>query len=146
MSVLKLLKEDHQKVIKILGQLSESSQLAIKIRKQGFDQLVQELTIHTTFEEQILYPALKKNAKIKDMIFEAYEEHHFVDFIIREMQQLPVNAETWLAKLSVLEENLKHHIKEEEKSLFPKAKLILSENTQNQMEIQLKEYKAKSSG
>lgn len=144
MSVFKLLKEDHQKVIGLIDELLQSSTGAVKSRKQRFGDLVKELTIHTQFEEQVLYPELKKNTKIKNLIFEAYEEHHLVDFIINEMQQLEFNDETWIAKLTVLKECLRHHIKEEEKSVFPKAKQFLKNDIQKQIKITLIEFKDKN--
>lgn len=144
MNLIKMLKEDHKKVLMITDKLLQSSQRAIKIREQGFTQLVEELTIHTQFEEQIFYPALKAKTETKGLIFEAYEEHHIVDVVINEMKQLAFNDEKWFAKLAVLNENLKHHIKEEEHSVFVKAKKLLPEKLLSQMAEELSAYKMKA--
>lgn len=144
MNVIKMLKEDHKKVLMIMEKLLKSSQRAVKVREQGFAQLVEELTIHTQFEEQIFYPALKTKAETKSLIFEAYEEHHLVDVIINEMKQLAFNDDKWFAKLTVLNENLKHHIKEEEHSVFVKAKKILPEKIMSQMAEELSDFKEKA--
>ncbi len=64
--------------------------------------LKNELTVHQTIEEEILYPALKEHAKTKDIALEGYEEHHVVDRIMGELEATPVDDETWGAKLTVM--------------------------------------------
>lgn len=139
-----MLKEDHKKVLMIMNKLLQSSQRAVKVREQGFAQLVEELTIHTQFEEKIFYPVLKAKTETKSLILEAYEEHHIVDVIVNEMKQLAFNDEKWFAKLTVLNESLKHHIKEEEHSVFVKSKKLLPEKILSQMAEELSDFKEKA--
>ena len=83
MDALSLLKEDHGNVKKLLKQLSETTERAIKTREELFAKLKRELEIHEAIEEEIIYPALKQHAEAKELILEAYEEHDVVNVILR---------------------------------------------------------------
>ena len=127
MDALKLLKDDHKKVKGMLEKLDATTERAEKTRTEMLQTLKQELTVHETIEEEILYPALKEFAKTKDIALEGYEEHHVVDGIMAELEATPVDDETWGAKLTVMKENLEHHIEEEETDMFPKARKVMDE-------------------
>jgi hypothetical protein len=119
------LKDDHAKVKKMLEELDGTTERAEKTRTEIFGRLKHELTIHETIEEEILYPALKEFAKTRDIALEAYEEHHVVDQIVGELETTPVTDETWGAKLTVMKENLEHHIEEEEDEMFKQARQVM---------------------
>ncbi len=127
MDALTLLKEDHDKVKGMLSKLDETTERAEVTRTEGLEKLKQELTVHEAIEEELLYPALIEFAKTKDITLEAYEEHHVVDTIMSELEQTPVDDETWAAKLTVMKENLEHHIEEEEDDMFKKARQVMDE-------------------
>src|SRR4029079_17433823 len=128
MDALTLLKDDHDKVKGMLDKLDKTTERAELTRTEGLQALKQELTIHETIEEEILYPALKEFAKTRDIALEAYEEHHVVDAILAELEQTPVDDETWAAKLTVMKENLDHHIEEEEDEMFKQARQVMNES------------------
>jgi hemerythrin superfamily protein len=128
MDALTLLKADHDKVKGMLNKLDDTTERAEVTRTDGLQALKQELTIHETVEEEILYPALKEFSKTRDITFEAYEEHHVVDTIMAELEQTPVDDETWAAKLTVMKENLEHHIEEEEGEMFKQARQVMDES------------------
>ena len=109
----------------MLEELDGTTERAEKTRTEGFERLKHELAIHETIEEEILYPALKEFAKTKDITLEAYEEHHVVDQIVGELEATPVSDETWGAKLTVMKENLEHHIEEEEDEMFKQARQVM---------------------
>ena len=125
MDALTLLKDDHDKVKGMLDKLEKTTERAEVTRTEGLQALKQELTTHEAIEEEILYPALKEFAKTKDITLEAYEEHHVVDTIMAELEQTPVDDETWAAKFTVMKENLEHHIEEEEGEMFKKARQVM---------------------
>ena len=127
MDALTLLKDDHDKVKGMLDKLDKTTERAEVTRTEGLQALKQELTIHETIEEEILYPALKEFAKTRDIALEAYEEHHVVDSILAELEETPVDDETWAAKLTVMKENLEHHIEEEEDEMFKQARQVMDE-------------------
>ena len=70
---------------------------------------------------------LKEHAEAKDIVLEAYEEHNVVDMVMSEIEQTPLEDETWKAKFTVMKENLEHHIEEEEGEMFTKARQALDE-------------------
>ncbi|MGZ8625446.1 MAG: hemerythrin domain-containing protein [Actinomycetota bacterium] len=125
MDALKLLKDDHDKVKKMLSQLDETTERAIKTRTETLAKLKEELTIHEAVEEEIFYPALKEHAEAREIVLEAYEEHDVVDTIMAEIEATPVEDERWGAKLTVMKENLEHHIEEEEGEMFKQARQLL---------------------
>jgi hemerythrin-like domain-containing protein len=126
--VLKTLTDDHAKVKAMLSKLDETTERSEKTRTEMLQTLKNELVVHETIEEEILYPALKEHAKTKDIALEGYEEHHVVDQIMSELEATPVDDETWGAKLTVMKENLEHHIEEEEGEMFKKARQVMSED------------------
>jgi iron-sulfur cluster repair protein YtfE (RIC family) len=127
MDALTLLKQDHDKVKGMLDKLDDTTERAEVTRTEGLAKLKQELTVHEAIEEEILYPALIEFAKTKDITLEAFEEHHVVDMIMSELESTPVEDETWAAKLTVMKENLEHHIEEEEDDMFKKARQVMDE-------------------
>ena len=57
----------------------------MKTREELFTKIKRELTVHETIEEEIFYPALKEHPKAKELVLEAYEEHHVVDMVMAEI-------------------------------------------------------------
>jgi hypothetical protein len=129
MDALKLLKDDHDRVKKMLNDLDETTERADKTRTEGLAKLKRDLSIHEVIEEEIFYPAMKEHAEAKDIVLEAYEEHDVVNIIMTEIEQTPTDDETWKAKFTVMKENLEHHIEEEEGEMFDKAREIFDAQT-----------------
>ena len=144
MEILQVLKQEHKEVAKMLKELLQTTDRAKKTREQIFFKLNHSLTIHANFEEKFFYPELKQSAQTKGMILEAYEEHHILKILLDELQNLSVTDETWSAKLKVLKENVSHHVKEEEKELFPKAKTLLDTSRLKALAQQYQAFKEKS--
>lgn len=128
MNPFTLLKDDHETFKKMLSELDATTDRAEKTRTQIFDRLKRELVAHETIEEEILYPAIREKARTRDdrdLVLEAFAEHHVADVIVAELSELPVTDEMWGAKATVLRESLEHHIEEEEGDLFTTARKIL---------------------
>ena len=126
MDAFELLKKDHEKVSGIFEKLEPTTERGVKTREELFAQLKQELEIHTRIEETILYPVLKQAEETHDITLEAYEEHNVVKTLLTELDELSKDDETWEAKLTVLKENVEHHVEEEEGEMFKKARKVLS--------------------
>lgn len=118
MDAISLLKQDHEKVKKLLEDLDATTERGVKTREDLFAKVKSELEVHEAIEEEILYPALKSHPKLEELVLEAYEEHHVVDLVMEEIEGVPFDDETWGPKLTVMKENLEHHIEEEEKEMF----------------------------
>jgi hypothetical protein len=124
MDALSLLKEDHKKVKRMLGELDSTTERGVKTREELFTKLKQELEIHEAIEEEIFYPALKEHPKAKEIVLEAYEEHNVVDMVMAEIEGVAFDDERWGAKLTVMKENIEHHIEEEEGEMFKQARQV----------------------
>ena len=141
MNALDLLKEDHRKVEKLLEKMDDTSEDDVSKRKELFGEFTAEMQAHEIIEEEILYPALKQNPKAKEVVLEGFEEHHVVDVILNELNQVPFDDEQWAAKFSVMKENVEHHIEEEEEDMFEKAEEIFDESELEEMGARMLERK-----
>ena len=124
MDAITLLETDHRKVKKLLSELESTTERGVKTRSELFATIKGELTLHEIIEEEIFYPELKAHPKAKDVVLEAYEEHHVVDLLMGELEALDVGDETWGAKALVMKENVEHHMEEEEGDMFKKARQV----------------------
>jgi hemerythrin superfamily protein len=141
---LALLKKDHDQVKKMLKDLDDTTDRAIKTRQDLFERLKFSLTVHEQMEEAVLYPALKEHAETKEIALEAYEEHDVVDTILAELEQTPFDDETWHAKLTVMRENLLHHIQEEEDEMFGQVRRLFDNATLESLGEQMRTIKARA--
>ncbi|HET9249233.1 MAG TPA: hemerythrin domain-containing protein [Actinomycetota bacterium] len=144
MDALQLLKKDHDQVKKMLKDLAATTERAVKTRQELFGRLKFSLTVHEQMEETVLYPALKEHAKAKDIVLEAYEEHDVVDTILAELEQTPFEDETWHAKLTVMQENLLHHIQEEEGEMFAQARKLFDREMLGALGRQMQQIKSQA--
>ena len=124
MDAIALLKADHDKVKKLLSELETTTERGVKTRAELFSTIKGELTVHEIIEEEIFYPELKAHPKAKDIVLEGFQEHHVVDLLMKELEELDVTDETWGAKAIVMKENIEHHIEEEEGEMFKTARSV----------------------
>lgn len=124
MDAFSLLKADHRKVEELFQQLEAADG---KSKLQVFAQIKMELDLHAHIEEKVFYPALEKPKQTHDLTLEAYEEHDVVKKLLRELSRAKTANDEWEAKAKVLQENVEHHVEEEENELFPKASDVLEE-------------------
>jgi hypothetical protein len=123
MDAFNLLKADHRKVEDLFSELEAARGQA---RLRVFDQIKTELDLHAHIEEKIFYPALEKPRQTHELTLEAYEEHAVVKKLLRELSRAKTANEEWQAQAKVLQENVEHHVQEEENELFKKAAKVLS--------------------
>lgn len=132
MDAISLLKADHRKVERLFSEIEGLSDTAHASRAKLFNQIDRELTIHANIEETIFYPAFKsktqKNTDERDEVLEAYEEHGNVKAMLKKIEMLEPADETYNAKIQVLGDLVKHHVKEEETQLFKQVRERLDES------------------
>ena len=145
MNVYDLLKEDHKKVAAIFENLEPTTERALKTREELFAKLNSELEVHAAVEEQIFYPVLKEAAETRDVTFEAFEEHRVVKELLKELSATPKDSEEWTAKLTVLKENVEHHVEEEEGEMFKKARKVLTDKQAEEIGARMEAAKKKLS-
>jgi hemerythrin-like domain-containing protein len=124
MDAIALLKADHDKMRKLLTELESTTERGVKTRTELFATIKGELTVHEVIEEEIFYPELKAHPKAKDIVLEGYEEHHVVDLVMAELENLAVDDESWGAKALVMKENVEHHMEEEDGEMFKQARSV----------------------
>ncbi|MFL5346127.1 MAG: hemerythrin domain-containing protein [Hyalangium sp.] len=123
MDAIALLKADHKTVEALFRRFELAGRNAKKLKRSLVNRMVRELAIHAAIEEQVFYPAVRAKAeKLVDPILEALEEHHVVKWLLNELEGLAPDAERFEAKVKVLIENVRTHVAEEEKELFPQVR------------------------
>jgi Hemerythrin HHE cation binding domain. len=117
-----LLKADHRQVEEWFEQFEKARDGDRK--QQLATQICDALTVHATIEEEIFYPAFLAATGETDIHHEAEVEHNGAKKLIAEIEESSPDDEYFDAKVTVLSEMIKHHVKEEEKSdgMFSKAR------------------------
>jgi hemerythrin superfamily protein len=115
-----LLRADHKLVSGLFADYEKAPSAAKK--KQVVAQICSELTVHAQVEEEIFYPAVKRALKDKELIPEATVEHGTLKSLIAQVEGIEPDGELFDARIKVLSEYVKHHVKEEQDEIFPKAK------------------------
>ncbi|HEV2071660.1 MAG TPA: hemerythrin domain-containing protein [Acidimicrobiales bacterium] len=126
MDAITLLKNDHKTVEKLFKQFEKSDASDTDTRRQLVDQMVEELSVHASIEEQVFYPAVREDVPdAEDEVLEGLEEHHIVKWTLSELQAMDPSHERFEPKVTVLMESVRHHVKEEESELFPEVRKAL---------------------
>jgi len=143
MEATTLLIQDHETVKKLFKQFEAAGDEAYKTKKEIFERIKTELAIHMDIEESIFYPTVKAqpSEELKDEIREADEEHHVAKLLIAEISRMKPEDEQYDAKVTVLKENIEHHVEEEEGELFPNAKKKLGKELLEQLGEEMEERK-----
>jgi hemerythrin-like domain-containing protein len=124
MDALTLLKADHEAVETKFAKFEALGPRAMKSKAALVADVIEALSVHAAIEEQVLYPALRERFVDDDegQVLEALEEHHVVKWTLSELDGMSPDHERFDAKLTVLIEHVRHHVKEEESELFPKVR------------------------
>ncbi|MCU1594558.1 MAG: hypothetical protein JWO12_1950 [Frankiales bacterium] len=118
-----LLKTDHKTVEKLFKKFEGLGDQAYVAKRAVVDDIVKELSIHAAIEEQVFYPALRKELPdLEDDVLEGLEEHHIVKWTLDELRDLDAQNERFDAKVAVLMESVRHHVEEEETEMFPQVR------------------------
>ena len=118
-SVTDMLRKDHKKVKGLFEEFEQAEDTTTKQRI--VETALTELEVHSKLEEELIYPAIRSEIDDDDLMDEALEEHHVVHGLLGELKKMKASDERYDAKFTVLAENVRHHIKEEESKMFPKA-------------------------
>ena len=129
MDAVALIKADHREVEKLFHEFEDAGDRAYKTKQQLVSQIIKELEVHATIEEEIYYPAVDAKAKKdgKELVAEAVEEHHVVKVLLGELATMSAEDDAFDAKVTVLIENVRHHVEEEEEELLPQSEKILGD-------------------
>ncbi len=114
-----ILKKDHDAVKELFDKFEKAEKTAVK--EKIIDQAVTALKLHAVLEEELFYPAVRAHVG-SEVMNEADEEHHVAKVLIAELDSPFGKNDHRDAKFTVLAESVRHHIKEEENQMLPKAK------------------------
>ncbi len=120
LDAIALLRADHQSVSALFDRFEKTRSSTRK--KAIVSQVCLELTVHAQIEEEIFYPAVKAALKDKELVPEATVEHASVKDLIAQVKDVEPDGEMYDARVKVMSEFVKHHVKEEQNEMFPKAK------------------------
>jgi len=118
-NAIALIKKDHDTVKELFDRFEKTDDR--DARRQIVEQALLELKLHTVLEEEIFYPAVRQQVGEMQMA-EADEEHHVAKILIAELETMDSSDVHYEAKFTVLAESVRHHIREEEHEVLPRAK------------------------
>ena len=120
MDAITTLKDDHKAVEALFKRFEKAGDRAYSEKRAIVDRIVEELSKHAAIEEQLFYPVVRATVpKTEDIALESLEEHHIVKWVLSELDEMSPEDERFDAKVTVLIENVRHHVKEEETEFFP---------------------------
>lgn len=115
------------KANELFAKLSETSDGAVKTRERLFAELKAELELHTSLEEQHLFPVLRRNPETKDLIADAIRENKELRATLAQLDGIPKNDPAFAERLSELQKAFRQHARDEKKDLLPAVQRALSE-------------------
>jgi hemerythrin superfamily protein len=145
MNVLDLLKQDHQTVARLIDEVQRCEPDDEKLDDLA-QQMSQALTIHAALEESMFYPELRDRAEETEElvdVFEAFTEHDVVKHLIALLKGRHRDRALFKAELQVLGENVKHHVREEESTIFSLARELLDEEELEEIGERAEEEKSR---
>ena len=123
MDAITLLKNDHHAVERLFRRFEQAGDRAHVEKRQIVDRIIEQLSMHASIEEQLFYPVARATVPdTEDIALESLEEHHIVKWLLSELDGMDPKNERFDAKVTVLMENVRHHVKEEESEFFPKVR------------------------
>jgi len=128
MDATTLLKQDHETVRRLFREFVEAAGDHER-RRTLYRSIRQELETHSRIEEQVFYPAVMRvrAEPARESVREALEEHHHVDGLLAELDQLEPDDDRHAAKMRVLQESVERHIDDEESAMFAQARIHLTD-------------------
>ncbi len=114
-----VLEQDHREVEEWFNEYDELKESDEDRKAELSEKICLALKVHAQIEEEIFYPQAREASQDNDLIDEAVVEHATVKNLIGEIEGMEVGEELYDAKIQVLGEMVKQHIKEEEEELFP---------------------------
>lgn len=127
MDILSVLKEEHRAVSALLDEVQDCEPDDERLDVLA-PQIARELTAHSALEERLFYPELRDRAEDSEErvdVFEAYTEHDVVKHLLSLLRSKRKRDEQFKAELQVLGESVRHHVKEEESTIFAVARDLL---------------------
>jgi hemerythrin HHE cation binding domain-containing protein len=127
MSLRTVMQAGPAKANELFARLLDTSDGAVKTREKLFTELKTELELHTSLEEQHLFPILRRNAETKELVTEAIKDNKDLRAKLAELEALPKNDEAFPERLKELQKTFRQHARDEKRELLPAVQRALSE-------------------
>jgi len=150
MDATALLQRDHEAVEQLFQKVEKLTDRAHKSKEKIVLKIIRELAVHSAVEEMLFYPAVRTaglkadtraGEQASDTVLESLEEHHVVKWTLSELEKMKPEDERYDAKVKVLMESVRHHVKEEQDELFPKARRLLGQKVLQELGTRMEKAK-----
>ena len=140
-----MLKDDHKVILRAFRDFENAGDDALKTKGDLVDKIIELLTVHTYIENEVMYPRVRELVpELEDDVLESYEEHHVADVLVMELAAMKPDDERFTAKTTVLIENVRHHIEEEEDEWFPQVREALGRKVLQDIGAEMAEARKKA--
>jgi hemerythrin-like domain-containing protein len=134
MDAISMLKDDHKAVERLFKRFEAAGDRSFVEKRNIVDRIIEELSKHAAIEEQLFYPVARAAVPdAEDIALESLEEHNIVKWVLSDLETLAPQHERFDAKVTVLIENVRHHVEEEENDFFPKVRDELGRKALNDL-------------
>jgi hemerythrin superfamily protein len=136
MDAIALLTADHKTVEQLFKRFEKLGPRAMKTKQDVAERIIKELSVHAAVEELAFYPAVRQaieDEEIQELVLESLEEHHIVKWVLSELHKMSPEDERFDAKVTVLMQNVRHHVEEEEQELFPAVAKTFGKDRLNEL-------------
>ncbi|MGQ0625586.1 MAG: hemerythrin domain-containing protein [Sporichthyaceae bacterium] len=125
-----ILREDHKELRRLFRAFEAAGENATGKKGDLVDKIIELLTVHTYLENECMYPRVRALVPaVESEVLESFEEHHVAEVLCTELAVMRPTDERFVAKTTVLIENVEHHIQEEEENWFPQVREALGRKT-----------------
>ena len=140
-----MLKDEHKLILRAFRDFEKADDAAHETQGRLVDQIIELLTVHTFIENEVMYPRVRELVpELEDDVLESYEEHHVADVLVMELAMMKPEDERFTAKATVLIENVRHHIEEEETEWFPQVREALGRKVLQELGAEMAEARERA--
>ncbi|WP_020400347.1 hemerythrin domain-containing protein [Kordiimonas gwangyangensis] len=137
MSIYTKIKEDHDEMRDLLQRIEALGPHENDARDNLFNMLKEKVIVHSVAEEKAFYNPLKRFKDMKEEIEHGKEEHEEAEELLEELTDTSLGGTAWMQKFRSLKDSLEHHMREEEREIFPDAKEVLTQDRAETMEQEM---------
>jgi iron-sulfur cluster repair protein YtfE (RIC family) len=127
MSLRTVMQAGPAKANELFAKLLDTSDGAVKTREKLFTELKSELELHTSLEEQHLFPILRRSAETKELVVDAIKDNKDLRAKLAELEGLPKNDEGFPERIKELQKTFRQHARDDKRELLPAVQRALSE-------------------
>ena len=140
-----MLKQELKEMRAVFAAFEKTGTNALATKGRLVEKMIELLTVHTYIENEVMYPRVRSLLpELEDDVLESYEEHHVADVLVSELYAMSSTDERFTAKTTVLIENVRHHMEEEEQDWFPKVREGLGRKTLQEIGAEMLQARAKA--